>query len=189
MPAKPMYQGSAREIVRRLQAHTEDVLDRSSIERFLGVKKRRALEVMASLGTRTIGNAVVVPKENVILYLEGVAANDAASEAVRRQRFGVKLKKMEEERIANPPLHVEIPTATVQEWCRRNLNGMPEGFALERQRLTIDFADGEDLLRKLAQFVTIVACNRDGFMLATDPDAASLIPIGGSVGSIARGAA
>ena len=96
MPAKPGW----LQHLSALDAVSDDLIDRATVEAALQIGPRRAQQLMAGLPGRKVGNVFLVDRAALINKLRSIAASeDSAFEADRRAQFAAKLEAMRRERI------------------------------------------------------------------------------------------
>ena len=69
MPAEPVWLLRVPHIVTEVRALDSPVVDRAAFERLFGVRRRRAIELMQSIGVQC-GRTHIVKCEDVIAWIE-----------------------------------------------------------------------------------------------------------------------
>jgi hypothetical protein len=156
MPNKPTWYQRVPEIVREVEQVPTSVLDRFSIERLFGVRRRQALRILASLGGYQLGRTYVVEKQELLRHLRLLLREGGVQREVRRkERIWNHLQTNAKHWRAR---HIEVlPASAVTE------ESLPPEIVLDRQRLTIVFQEPTDLLQKLHSLVTMLADDYEGF--------------------------
>jgi|HubBroStandDraft_1064217.scaffolds.fasta_scaffold280683_2 hypothetical protein len=143
------------EAIVELVAHPDAMIGRKEVERLLGVKGRQAQRILEKAGATTEGKLTVMSAGDFALYLDHLDNGCVEREKERRRRFAEKFAAMRRERIAKPPLFVEVDNVEV---LRLGYAGLPEGIEFGRGTLTIRFQSAHQLLQKLA----LLACAMQG---------------------------
>ncbi len=140
MPAQPQWLLRIPQILDQLEALPCPVLDRSAVERLFGVRRRRAIDLLASFGGYQAGRTFLVDRLLVIARLRQVLAGDRFYfERRRRERLGEAIEAFGRQRRAAA---VSIPPPAPAA-------GLPEGVHIAAGRMTVEFSGVEDLLAKL----------------------------------------
>jgi hypothetical protein len=146
MPAKPTWLLQLPEILEELCAMSIPFLDRTAIERLFGVRRRRAIQLMSSLGGGyLVGKTFLVGRVQLIADLETISRGDEFSfERRRRDRLVHDLEQTRKE------LHGRrIKIQTLPDTRDRIVADLPAGIHLRPGELRIEFFGTEDLLRHL----------------------------------------
>jgi hypothetical protein len=139
------------------------VIDRALLERLFGVRRRRAIQLMAFFGGFQTGRAFLIDRLDLIRQLEPIEASaDFAVEAQRKQRLTEALEKLRRLRVAAT---VIIP---VQRKPCEHLSDLPEGVELQPGRLRVEFCKAEELLAKLFALSQSAASDFDAFRGAAE---------------------
>ena len=144
MPDKPTWCGHLDDIVRRLREMPDSWVDRSTVEELLGVRRRRAQQVLAPCVSRHIGANGVADRETVIAHLQRLAAGELVHyEHQRRRRFAERMDTLYRDRRRG--VLVEAPLSVVN----RELDGLPEGITITPGLITVRFETSKEALEKL----------------------------------------
>ncbi len=159
MPMKKTWLLRVSEIRQDLLALDVPVLDRPMFERLFHLRRRRALQVMNSLGGYQTGQALLIDRLVLLKQLEALeAGTEFALEQGRRQRLLDSLEKVRKLRAASAVrIPVEDPLAA------RSVAGLPAGICLQADSLRLDFHGTEDLLCKLYELARAVADDFEAF--------------------------
>ena len=144
MPDKPLWLGHLDQILAELSSLPQPWIDRATVERLLGVGRRRAQQILAPCVSFQIGANGLADRELFISHLRQLAAGDSAAyERQRRQRLARTLESLHE--AARHRVPVEAPTAIVNQV----LADLPAGIALAPGQITVQFATPQEALEKL----------------------------------------
>ena len=157
MPAKPRWLIRIPEILEELEEIQTPVVDRAMCERLFGLQRRRTITLLHLFGGYQAGSTFLVDRRSLMKQLRRIHASpDFAFEFRRREKLVNKLEELRRQRAAN---QVKI----LVEEAPEPVAGLPEGVALTRGRLTIDFASPEELLRKLYELSQAIAADFEQF--------------------------
>lgn len=146
MPAKPVWYRKLPYIVEALRNHPFPYVDRATVEFLLGVRRRRAQQIMAPCVVNRVGTNGVVDRDALITRLQRVAeGDDGFYEIERRRKVAKTIEDLRRERIERPPLLVEAPVAVVNQ----EFENLPDGVRLEPGCITVEFAEPQQGLEKL----------------------------------------
>jgi hypothetical protein len=146
MPAKPLWYGKIKEIIRELEALPRPFVDRSTVEFLLSVGRRRAQQILAPCITDHVGSNGLASREVVIAHLRRLAGgDDGFYERQRRQKLAESLERFRKERLERPQLLVESPRQVL----KQEFANLPEGVCLEPGRITLTFDEPRQALEKL----------------------------------------
>jgi hypothetical protein len=144
MPAKPQWLLRVPEIIEALEAVETPVVDRASIEKMFGVSRRRAVQLLHRFGGYQTGKAFLVDRRDLIVQLKAIQDSESFSkERKRRERV---LQELEEAWRLQKARAIKIP---VSRNTFKDIEGLPEGIHLQDGKIVVEFADAEDLLRKM----------------------------------------
>lgn len=144
MPAQPQWLLRIPRIVEELAALDTPVVDRASIERLFGVRRRRAIHLLGAFGGYQAGRTFLVDREALLEQLRAVAAGERFDfEKRRRERLAAKLERVRK--------HLEAARVTIapSSPLPGETAGLPPGVRLEPGCLTIEFNGVEELLARL----------------------------------------
>lgn len=161
MPAKPTWYRELPNIVEELRNHPLPYVDRATIEFLLGVSRRRAQQIMAPcIFSRRAGTNGLADREALITRLHNIAAGDEAFYEIERRRKVAKLiEELRQERITQPQLLVEAPTAVVNQ----EFDNLPVGVRVESGRITVEFDEPQQGLEKLLALAMAISNDFDRF--------------------------
>jgi len=144
MPDKPTWSGHWEEVAWALRALPDRWVDRATLERLLGVGRRRAQQILAPCVARQIGANGVADRETLIAHLERLAAGESARyEQQRRRRLAERMDALYRERRAG--VLVAAPTSIVNQ----QLENLPEGVSVTPGHISVRFGSTTDALQKL----------------------------------------
>jgi hypothetical protein len=107
---------------------------------------------------------VVARREDVIAYLNRIAAGETAYyEGRRRRQLWNELSRAREEWIEQPPVLVEVSNSRVRHIATRDFDGLPEGVELAPGCITVRFTRPEEALEKLMALALAIGHNRMAF--------------------------
>jgi len=153
MPANPEWLLRLPEIRAEVQRLAVPVVDRSGIERILGLKRRRAIELMHEFGGYQAGRTFLVERQGLLRTLEALQSQDGyLAERRRRERLLDFVEASREHWLAT---QVRIPVRPAT--ARPSLDRLAPGVHLAPGVLSIEFVQPVDLLEKLyglAQAIT-----------------------------------
>ena len=161
MPDKPSWYGRLEGAIKQIEALPYPWVDRASIEFVLGVRRRRAQQILQPVLSRQVGRNGLAPRETVIKHLRHLAAGESAFfEKQRQRRFSTALSQLREEAQRQPRVLVEAPTTIV----KQEFEDLPAGVHLNPGRIVIDgFKTPEDAQRKLLALVMAMGNDPLGF--------------------------
>jgi hypothetical protein len=163
MPDKPSWYGRLEEAIRQIEALPYPWVDRASIEFVLGVRRRRAQQILQPVLSRQVGRNGLAPRESVIQHLRLLAAGESAFfEKQRQRRFSTALSGFREEAQRRPRVLVEAPTTIVNQ----EFKDLPAGVHLDPGRIVIDgFRTPVEALKKLLALAMAMGNDPTGFEL------------------------
>jgi hypothetical protein len=161
MPANPAWFSKIDEAIGQLQQLPSAWVDRSMMELFLGVGRRRAQQILQPFIRRTLGANGLANRDEVIRYLRGVSTGQSATfEIERRSKFAQVLVKLHRERKENPRVLVEAPTNIVNQ----TLEGLPDGVVLSPGRIVLEgFQTPDEAKQKLLALIMAMGNDPVGF--------------------------
>ena len=155
MPAKPVWLLRVPHIITEVRALDSPVVDRAGFERLFGVRRRRAIELMQSIGGFQCGRTHIAKREDVIAWLEQVQAGAAYdSENRRKQRVAAQLNELHRHTAGT---HIRIPVMP-----RPSGPELPGGIALRPGEMAVSFTTTE-LLARLYAFAAAAADDFETF--------------------------
>jgi hypothetical protein len=159
MPAESEWLVHLPEIMYLLGQLPVPVLDRAAIETLFGVKRRRAIQLLAQFGGYQAGKTFLVNRDSLLRQLEKIRDGDRFQrEAARRERLAGSLASLRKQAAAS---RVQIP---LPESARQAvLETLPAGIDLKRNRLEVEFEGAEDLLAKLFHLAQAISNDWDRF--------------------------
>jgi hypothetical protein len=167
VPAKPVWISRLPEIEAELESLPVTEIDRTTIERILGIKERRAQQLMAGLPGRTIGTSFVVDGNSLITRLRAIAGRgEYEAEAQRRNHLASRIEEWRRDWIEHPRVLVEAPTGVVS----ATLESLP-GVRIEAGLITIRFVTAHEALEKLLALAMAIGNDFDAFETMAEPEA------------------
>jgi hypothetical protein len=164
MPDKPRWLERIPAAVKALTESSLPWVDRSTVETLLGVRRRRAQQILAALVSEERGRVVVVEKTALLEHLRRLAAGeDAFYEQRRRQRLRELLDQDRRRWIESPPVLVEPAPAVLAAVRQKDFAGLPTGIELSPGRITVTFTTPDEALEKLLSLALAVGQNREVF--------------------------
>ena len=161
MPAKPVWYRKLPNIIEELRRHPHPYVDRATVEFLLGVSRRRAQQIMAPcVLERRAGVNGLADRDALITRLERIAEGDeGAYEIDRRRKVAKLIEQLRQERIQQPQLLVEAPTAVVNQ----EFENLPTGVRLDRGRIHVEFDEPHEGLEKLLALAMAISNDFDAF--------------------------
>jgi len=165
MPSKPVWLLHVPQILQHLELFDVPVVDRGSIERLFGLRRRQAIELMHRFGVFQAAKTFIIDRRQLIDKLHAIAdGEDFQAEGERKQRLVDAVDQLRRNRAA---LDVRIPVSP-DVWNRK-VESLPFGIALEAGHLHVDFNGAEDLLSKLYDLSQAAVNDFDRFRRMTEP--------------------
>jgi hypothetical protein len=159
MPAESEWLVHVPEIISLLRLLPAPVLDRAAIETLFGVKRRRAIQLLAQFGGYQAGKTFLVNRDSLLRQLEKIRDGDRFQhEAARRERLAGSLAALRKQAAASR-VQIPLPEAARQ----AVLETLPAGIALTHNRLEVEFEGAEDLLAKLFHLAQAISNDWDRF--------------------------
>ena len=160
MPDKPLWCGHLEEAVVSLRALPYPWVDRQTVERVLGVRRRRAQQILQPCVRQQIGSNGVADREELIAHLRRLSAGEVANyERRRRERLAKVLESVHQSWTRHPKALVEAPTTVVNQ----KLEHLPQGVVLEQGKLTVHFTTAVEALEKLLAVAIAAGNDIEGF--------------------------
>jgi hypothetical protein len=161
MPDKPVWYSRLDAAIAQLEQLPHPFIDRAALEFALGVGRRRAQQILRPFVSQTVGRSGLARKEDVIGYLQHLAAGNVAYfERRRRQRLHEILDKLQRQAKEQPRVLVEAPTSLLNQELER----LPAGIHLSPGRIQIDgFRTSDEAKQKLLALILAMGNDPDGF--------------------------
>jgi hypothetical protein len=152
------------EIIRMLQAFEVPVVDRATIERLFGLRRRQAIELLHRLGGYQTSRTFLVDRHLLIEHLQRLAAGEEFDrESRRRERLDGSIDQLRRHQTA---ARVRIPVPP--DVYNRKLKDLSAGVALEPGHLHVAFSGAEELLGKLYELAQAASNDFDRFRAAAE---------------------
>jgi hypothetical protein len=120
---------------------------------------------MAPCVTNHVGTSGVADRDALIERLKQIAdGQEAFYEIERRRKVARLITDLRQQRIEQPQLLVEAPTAVMNQ----EFENLPEGVTLEPGRITVEFADPQQGLEKLLALAMAISNDFDLFERQVD---------------------
>jgi hypothetical protein len=130
------------------------------LEFLLGVGRRRAQQILAPCVVDRVGTSGLADRDALITRLEKIAEGDEGFYEIERRRNVANLiGALRQERIAQPQLLVEAPTAVVNQ----AFETLPAGVRLEPGRILVEFDQPQQGLEKLLALAMAISNDFDSF--------------------------
>jgi hypothetical protein len=130
------------------------------LEFLLGVGRRRAQQILAPCVVDRVGTSGLADRDALITRLEKIAKGDEGFYEIERRRNVANLiGALRQERIAQPQLLVEAPTAVVNQ----AFETLPAGVRLEPGRILVEFDQPQQGLEKLLALAMAISNDFDRF--------------------------
>ena len=160
MPARPQWIARIPHVVKELEALPRPFVDRATLERLLGVGRRRAQQILAPCVTDRVGSSGLADRERVIQRLQELAAAPEAEwEVRRRQKVAWFVDELRRERVEHPQVLIEAPLRVVNQEFR----DLPAGVRIESGRVTVEFTEPHEALEKLLALAMAIGNDFEGF--------------------------
>jgi hypothetical protein len=160
MPDKPTWCGHLPEALAELRALPYPWVDRPTLERVLGVGRRRAQQLLQPCVRQQAGGAAVADREELIRHLEGLASGESKHyERSRRRKFAAELAKLNQAWIEQPKAFVEAPLSIASQ----RLADLPAGVKLGPGEITLTFSTAVEAMEKLLAIAMAAGNDLDGF--------------------------
>jgi hypothetical protein len=160
MPDKPTWCGHLEEVVRDLRSLPYPWVDRSTLERVLGVRRRRAQQILQPCVRQQAGTTGVADREELIAHLERLASRESVYyERRRRQQLASALAKLDRAWKEQPRVLIEAPSAIVNQ----ELANLPRGVTLRPGEITVRFSTATEALEKLLAIAMAAGNDLEGF--------------------------
>jgi len=165
MPAKAAWLLKIPEIIRMLEAFDVPVVDRATIERLFGLRRRQAIELLHRLGGYQAGQTFLVDRQVLMASLRRLAeGEDFERESRRKERLDGAIDRLRRYQSA---ARVSIPVAP--DVFNRKFVDLSTGVVLEPGQLHIAFSGAIDLLAKLFELAQAASNDYDRFCAAAEP--------------------
>ncbi len=166
MPARPTWFPRIPDILAELEQPTAPpFLDRAALGALFHLKRRQSIELMKQLRRYTIGKAHVVDRAEVIRFL-GQRRRHGRREEERQQRVVDLLGEYRSQ--SSPGIAIPIRGLKRQAY-ETTMAGLPEGIELVPGRLTIAFAETNELLLRLFELAQAIQNDPRTFAAAAAP--------------------
>ncbi len=164
MPAKPRWYSHISEILAQLNALPRPWVDRAAVEFLLGVGPRRAQQLMAPCVRDSVGSSGLVDRDQFVAYLGQLARGEPVFyERQRRRGIAQKLDQWRQRAVEQPRVLIEASPSILNQ----KLSGLPAGVRLEPGRITVEFEDSDQALKKLLALAMAIGNDQQGFEAAT----------------------
>ena len=146
-----MWCGHLDDVIATLEALPYPLVDRATVERVLGVGRRRAQQILAPCVSEQIGANGVAHRDVLVAHLRRLAAGRKPAgetvryERLRRVRFAQTIEELRRTRVEQPATLVEAPLDVVNQ----DLINLPPGISLTPGKVTIEFHTAVEALEKL----------------------------------------
>jgi hypothetical protein len=160
VPAKPGWYRKLPYILEELRRHPLPYVDRATLEFLLGVSRRRAQQIMAPCVVSRVGASGMADRDALIRRLGCIAEGDeGAYEIERRRKVAQLIGELRQERIRQPQLLIQAPSAVVNQEFEK----LPAGITLQRGRITVEFGEPYEGLEKLLALAMAISNDFEGF--------------------------
>ena len=160
MPTKSSWFSHIDEICRELEALPRPFVDRATVEFLLGIRRRRAQQIMAPCIAERLGSNGLADRDALVTHLRRLAAGeDADYERQRRRKVAAALSEWRKERLERPQLLVEAPLQVLTQ----EFKDLPAGVRLEPGLITVSFDQPQQALEKLLALAMAISNDFDGF--------------------------
>lgn len=163
MPHKPRWLADLTKIRTAVASLPAPFLDRPTVERLFGLRRRQANYLMARLAGYRVGPATVVSREALLTKLDELGGERATgAQALRKARV---VEALDELRSQARPRRISAPPP------RRLGSALPEGARISAPgELTLLFSTPEDLLGRLMGLAQSAAGDFAAFAAALEQE-------------------
>jgi hypothetical protein len=142
MSFPPTWHARAAEIRSAIEALSAPVIDRASIEKIFGLRRRQALRLMTSLKGHKVGCAYVVDRAHLLSELSDLMRSRGVRREQQRKRHILDtLSTLQQEATARTT-RIPMPAPV--------LHNLPEGILLTRPgEISVAFRSPEELLSRV----------------------------------------
>lgn len=166
MPAKPTWYRKLPCIVQELQKRPAPYVDSGTIQLILGVGRRRAQQILAPCVVDRVGTNGLADRDALIARLtQIVEGDDGFYEIERRRKVAQVIEQLRQERVDNPRLLVEAPTAVVNQ----EFGSLPAGVRLEPGRIVVEFTEPQQGLENLLALAMAISKDFEEFERCVTP--------------------
>ncbi len=146
LPSHPSWLERIPELLQTLNSDdAPPLLRRTEVEHLFGVRRRRAIALLHRCHAKGQRGELVAAREAVVAFLEGSRDDEAAARAQAQQQAVAQTLADARRALRLPTIPLPSPEAL----SALTFAGLPPGIHLTRERLSIDFATGQDLVEKL----------------------------------------
>jgi hypothetical protein len=164
MPDKPRWLNRLPEALATLEASPLPWVERSVLETLLGIRRRRAQQILSALATERRGKRVIVERAVLLAHLRRLAAGDATFyEQRRRERLWQQVAQARRQWMEAPRVLLEPSPQMVRAVYLNDFDGLPEGVEVAPGRITVTFGNAEEALEKLLALALAIGQNRETF--------------------------
>ncbi|MEO8053474.1 MAG: hypothetical protein ABI833_24000 [Acidobacteriota bacterium] len=161
MPDKPLWLGRLDQILDELASLPHPWIDRATVERVLGIGRRRAQQILAPCVSLQIGSNGVADRELFIAHLQQLASGEAAQyERIRRQRLAHTLDSL------RTSWQSRVPVAAPLNIVNQAFTDLPPGIQLDPGRITVQFETAQQALEKLLALAMAIGNDFERFQKA-----------------------
>ena len=152
--------GSIDNAIKQLAAVPSPEVDSALLAEVLGLKRRRAQQILKPLVGRSVGRSSLVPKDAVIRHLRSLVSGDV-EEAEKQRRARLHAHLSDARAVAlQPKVLVEAPAAVVHQ----ELENLPPGVTLAPGRIVLEgFTTVEQAQQKILALIMALGNNPEGF--------------------------
>jgi hypothetical protein len=135
-----------------LKASEEPYIDRKGVEQLLQVSTTVAWRILKKCGAQTgMGSCLSMERTAFVRALEAIQIGEAAPEIVRHIRLE---QRLQQERASRRAEKVQVAGGgSAETVVNTRFTALPEGVLLERQQLTVRFANFEEFMEKVGAVV------------------------------------
>lgn len=157
-----------QQVLRQLEV---EWLGRKEIRAIFGCSERDSIRLLHKFGAEERENALSLPRSSLLIELSAIRSG-STYEAFLRQRQGVA-RQLNEALAETAARHFRVRAP--EEPHVRSLRDLPETIKVHRAipngagRFEILYTDAADLMRQLAEFLSVAGAHREEFLAATEP--------------------
>ena len=160
MPPKPRWFAALPSVSEALATFPRPLVERSDVERLLGVGRRRAQQILEGCATGRVGSSFVTTPQALSAWLNSQAPGDEAHyERRRRMKVARLLADLQRDWTESPRVPVEAPVLVVN----NRLGDLPPGVDLSAGEVRVRFRTAEEGLSKLLALAMAIGNDFEAF--------------------------
>ena len=160
MPDKPCWSATLDQVIAQLQALPCPDVDSGVLAQLLGLKRRRAQQILQPLVGRTVGRSSLIARDSVIRHLRTLVSGEVVeAEKQRRARLEAHLAEARTAAL-QPKVLVEAPATVIHQ----QLANLPAGVSLAPGRIVLEgFQTVEEAKQQILALIMALGNDPEGF--------------------------